>query len=160
MLGSPERVSDHTSLPSHSKGSIKNKWNTFLWISGSWVCYGLGREAFTWRREMPLPQHKQARLVCHELRYVNTFSPDTKGQGHRRPSVMSLPEYLAVLFINQLPADVVFFNTNSPSRALCMRSNCKCLYCFFPPLIYCSIDIYMGAQCGALLFSLLIIFTL
>lgn len=108
----------------------------------------------------PWPQHKQARLVCHELRYVNTFSPDTKGQGHRRPSVMSLPEYLAVLFINQLPADVVFFNTNSPSRALCMRSNCKCLYCFFPPLIYCSIDIYMGAQCGALLFSLLIIFTL
>lgn len=57
MLGSPERVSDRTSfgrLPSHSKGSIKNKWNTFLWISGSWVCYGLGREAFTWRREMPL----------------------------------------------------------------------------------------------------------
>lgn len=73
---------------------------------------------------------------------------------------MSLPEYLAVLFINQLAADVVFFNTNSPSRALCMRPNCKCLYCFFPPLIYCSIDIYMGTQCGTVLFSLLIIFTL
>lgn len=57
MLESPERVSDHTSfrrLPSHSKGSIKNKWNPFLWISGSWECYGLGREAFTWRGEMPL----------------------------------------------------------------------------------------------------------
>lgn len=73
---------------------------------------------------------------------------------------MSLPEYLAVLFINQLAADVVFFNTNPPSRALCMRPNCKCLYCFFPPLIYCSIDIYMGTQCGTVLFSLLIIFTL
>lgn len=46
---------------------------------------------------------------------------------------MSLPEYLAVLFINQLAADVVFFHTNSPSRALCMRPNCKCLYCFLSP---------------------------
>lgn len=73
---------------------------------------------------------------------------------------MSLPEYLAVLFINQLAADVVFFNTNSPSQALCTRPNCKCLYCFFPLLIYCSIDIYMGTQCGTVLFSLLIIFTL
>lgn len=124
-------------------------------------CYGLGKEAFNWEERGSWPEHKQARHVCHKLRDVNTL-----GTGHKRTRTQETVCHVitwissCIIYKPTCSRCCLFFNTNSPSRALCMRPNCKCLYCFFPLLIYCSIDIYMGTQCGTALFSLLIIFTL
>lgn len=82
LLGSPSPVSDHTSfrrLPSHSKGSIKNKWNTFsldIWVMG--VLWFGQRSVYLKKREMPLAPAQTGQAYMSRAAVCKHIQPRTQ----------------------------------------------------------------------------------